>query len=38
VGKRMGRGDTYAARTAVAVVGCDGVSGMIALRDRWWKK
>ena len=30
------RGDTYAARTAVAVVGCDGVSDAITLVVRRW--
>ena len=34
-----GRGDTYAARTAVAVVGCYGVSDAITLVvGRWWCK
>jgi hypothetical protein len=34
-----GRGDTYAARTAVAVVGYDGVSDAITLVvGRWWCK
>jgi len=31
-----GRGDTYAARTAVAVVGCDGVSNAITLVVGRW--
>lgn len=34
-----GEGNTYAARSAVAVVGCDGVSDAITLVvGRWWCK